>query len=85
MKQCGYQVELLDAGCCGMGGTFGFEAEHYELSQKIGGLKLFPAIEASGAALVAATGGACRMHITGNTQRKAEHPLVLAARALGLD
>ena len=84
LKQCGYQVELLDAGCCGMGGTFGFEAEHYELSQKIGALKLFPAIETSGEALVAATGGACRMHITQGTHRTAEHPLVLAARALGL-
>jgi FAD/FMN-containing dehydrogenase/Fe-S oxidoreductase len=84
LKQCGYEVELVDAGCCGMGGTFGFEAEHYELSQQIGALKLFPAIEASTGAMVAATGGACRMHITQGTRRTAEHPLVLAARALRL-
>jgi Fe-S oxidoreductase len=85
LKHCGYDVELADAGCCGMAGTFGFEAEHYELSQAIGALKLFPAIEASGQALVAATGGACRLHIAQGTQREAEHPMVLAARALGLN
>jgi Fe-S oxidoreductase len=84
LRHCGYEVDLVDAGCCGMGGTFGFEAEHYGLSQKIGDLKLFPAIKAAGDSQVVATGGACRMHITQGTQRKAEHPLVLAARALGL-
>ncbi len=67
-----------------MGGTFGFEAEHYELSMKIGALKLFPAIQSASGDLVAATGGACRMHIAHGTGRTAEHPLVLAARALGL-
>lgn len=84
LRRCGYEVELVDAGCCGMGGTFGFEAGHYDLSQRIGALKLFPAIDEAADALVAATGGACRMHITQGTRRKAEHPLVLAARALGL-
>ena len=36
LKLCGYEVEVLDAGCCGMAGTFGYEAEHYELSMKVG-------------------------------------------------
>jgi FAD/FMN-containing dehydrogenase/Fe-S oxidoreductase len=84
LRLCGYDVELIDAGCCGMGGTFGYEAEHYELSQKIGALKLYPAIGAAGDALVAATGGACRLQITQGTAKRAEHPLVLAARALAL-
>jgi Fe-S oxidoreductase len=44
LRSCGYDVELMDTGCCGMAGTFGYEAEHYELSMKIGELKLFPAI-----------------------------------------
>jgi Fe-S oxidoreductase len=44
LRSCGYDVELIDAGCCGMAGTFGYEAEHYELSMKIGELKLFPAL-----------------------------------------
>jgi Fe-S oxidoreductase len=42
LRLCGYEVELLDAGCCGMAGTFGYETEHYELSMKVGELKLFP-------------------------------------------
>lgn len=82
LRHCGYEVQLLEAGCCGMGGTFGYEAEHYEISQKIGSLRLFPAIAAAGDALVAATGGACRLHITQGTSTRAEHPLVLTARAL---
>jgi Fe-S oxidoreductase len=44
LRVCGYDVELVEAGCCGMAGTFGYEAEHYELSLKIGELKLFPYI-----------------------------------------
>jgi FAD/FMN-containing dehydrogenase/Fe-S oxidoreductase len=42
LRSCGYEVELLDTGCCGMAGTFGYEAEHYDLSMKVGELKLFP-------------------------------------------
>ena len=42
----GFQAELIDSPCCGMAGTFGFEAEHYEMSKAMGSLKLFPAIEA---------------------------------------
>ena len=45
LRSVGYKVELIDAGCCGMAGTFGYEAEHYELSQQIGDLKLFPYIK----------------------------------------
>lgn len=44
LRSCGYEVELMDTGCCGMAGTFGYEAEHYELSMKVGELKLFPEI-----------------------------------------
>ena len=44
LRSCGYEVELMDTGCCGMAGTFGYEAEHYELSMKVGELKLFPAL-----------------------------------------
>ena len=44
LRFCGYDVELMDTGCCGMAGTFGYEAEHYDLSMKIGELKLFPMV-----------------------------------------
>ena len=40
----GAQVTELDAGCCGMAGSFGFEAEHYDLSMQIGEMRLFPAL-----------------------------------------
>jgi hypothetical protein len=39
-------VELLDTGCCGMAGTFGYETEHYDLSMHVGELKLFPMLRA---------------------------------------
>ncbi len=42
----GAEVTELDAGCCGMAGSFGFEAEHYDLSMQIGELRLFPAVRA---------------------------------------
>ena len=42
----GATVDVLDAGCCGMAGSFGFEREHYDLSLEIGGMRLFPAVEA---------------------------------------
>jgi Fe-S oxidoreductase len=47
LRACGYNVELIDAGCCGMAGTFGYEAEHYDLSMKVGELKLFPTLRQS--------------------------------------
>jgi FAD/FMN-containing dehydrogenase/Fe-S oxidoreductase len=42
LRICGYEAELMDTGCCGMAGTFGYEVEHYDLSMKVGELKLFP-------------------------------------------
>jgi Fe-S oxidoreductase len=47
LRACGYNVELIDSGCCGMAGTFGYEAEHYDLSMKVGELKLFPYLRQS--------------------------------------
>jgi Fe-S oxidoreductase len=82
LTNCGYEVELVDAGCCGMAGTFGYEAEHYTLSQQIGSLQLFPQIQKRGEALVAATGAACRMQVRQGTDAAVEHPVVLAARSL---
>ena len=80
----GAQVTELDAGCCGMAGSFGFETEHYELSMQIGESRLFPALrEAAPGALVAATGVSCRQQIGHGVGRRAWHPveLVRAAQA----
>ena len=82
LRAAGYQVRILDEGCCGMAGTFGYEAEHYELSQKIAALRLVPRIAESPGAGVAATGAACRMQIAQNTKASVAHPLVWVRRAL---
>jgi Fe-S oxidoreductase len=79
----GADVVELDAGCCGMAGSFGFEAEHYGLSMQIGESRLFPAVrgEAAGT-LVAATGVSCRQQIGHGTGREALHPVQLVRAAL---
>jgi Fe-S oxidoreductase len=79
----GSRVDVLDAGCCGMAGSFGFERDHYDLSMQIGEMRLFPAVRsAPDDALIAATGVSCRQQIIHGTGRKAEHPVVLLHRFL---
>ena len=66
-----------------MAGSFGYEAEHYDISMKVGGDRLFPAIEAEGPdTVVAATGTSCREQIGHGTGRQAWHPIELVAQAL---
>ncbi|MCW2574409.1 MAG: hypothetical protein JWR66_439 [Modestobacter sp.] len=80
----GVTVRELDAGCCGMAGSFGFESEHYDVSLQVGEDRLFPAVRSAPAdAVIAATGVSCRQQIFHGTQRTAWHPaeLVLAALA----
>jgi len=79
----GADVIEVDAGCCGMAGSFGFEAEHYELSMRIGELRLFPAIRAEPEdTIIAATGVSCRAQIAHGTGRSARHPLEIVRQAL---
>ena len=79
----GASVEEIDAGCCGMAGSFGFESEHYELSMQIGALRLFPSLAAEDAdVLVAATGVSCRQQIAHGTPRRAWHPVELVRTAV---
>jgi Fe-S oxidoreductase len=79
----GADVVEVDAGCCGMAGSFGFEAEHYELSMRIGELRLFPAIRAEAQeTIIAATGVSCRQQIAHGTGRTARHPLEILRQAL---
>jgi FAD/FMN-containing dehydrogenase/Fe-S oxidoreductase len=74
----GVDVVELDAGCCGMAGSFGFEAEHYDVSMAVGRDRLFPSIEKEPAdTIVAATGVSCRQQIRHGTDRQASHPLEL--------
>jgi FAD/FMN-containing dehydrogenase/Fe-S oxidoreductase len=79
----GAEVEELDAGCCGMAGSFGFESEHYELSRQVGELRLMPALRAEPAdTVVAATGVSCRQQIGHFAGRAARHPVELVAEAV---
>ncbi|MEJ3655959.1 FAD-linked oxidase C-terminal domain-containing protein [Actinomycetes bacterium KLBMP 9759] len=79
----GAEVVELDAGCCGMAGSFGFEAEHYDVSMTVGEDRLFPAVRAEPAGtVVAATGVSCRQQIAHGTQRKALHPVELLRAVL---
>lgn len=78
----GLDVTVLDAGCCGMAGMFGYEKEHYDVSVKIASLELVPAVSANSGATVIATGTSCRHQIRDLTGRLALHPLeVLAGEA----
>jgi FAD/FMN-containing dehydrogenase/Fe-S oxidoreductase len=59
------RVDEIDAGCCGMAGAFGYDAEHFELSRKIGERVLLPAVrQTDPATLIVADGFSCRSQIT---------------------
>ena len=69
------EVIDLDAGCCGMAGSFGYEVEHYELSRLVGEQRLLPAVRRAGPdAVVIAPGFSCRLQIQHFTGRRAAHP-----------
>jgi FAD/FMN-containing dehydrogenase/Fe-S oxidoreductase len=68
------EFEVLDSGCCGLAGSFGFERDHHELSVKIGERRLLPAVrEVSADTLVVADGFSCRTQIEQLTDRRALH------------
>lgn len=79
----GVTVVELDAGCCGMAGSFGFESEHYDVSMTVGEDRLFPAIAAEPPdTVVVATGVSCRQQIFHGTARDAWHPVQLVWEAV---
>jgi Fe-S oxidoreductase len=75
LEKMGVEVETLNAGCCGLAGSWGFEAEHYELSMEIGELGLLPRVrELDPETLVVADGFSCKTQIEhGADGRKALH------------
>jgi FAD/FMN-containing dehydrogenase/Fe-S oxidoreductase len=78
-----YTVEVIPSGCCGMAGSFGYEAEHYEVSMQVGELVLFPAVRKAGEeVIIAAPGTSCRHQIADGTGRKALHPVEVLRAAL---
>jgi Fe-S oxidoreductase len=76
----GLDVTVLDAGCCGMAGSFGFEK--FDLSARIADLALLPALKAAPDATVAAPGTSCRHQIHDLAGRRALHPLEILAEQL---
>ena len=79
----GHKVSIIPSGCCGMAGSFGYEAEHFAISQQIGELVLFPAVRSAKAdTLVAAPGTSCRHQIKDATGRIALHPVEILHDAL---
>ncbi len=83
LEVAGYAPTLVDSGCCGMAGSFGFEREHYEVSRQMGAYRLFPAVEAADAeTAIAVTGVSCRQQIGHFTSRTPRHVAELLADAL---
>ncbi|MNZ05757.1 Anaerobic glycerol-3-phosphate dehydrogenase subunit C [compost metagenome] len=78
-----YSVEVIPSGCCGMAGSFGYEAEHYDVSMKVAELVLLPAVRNTDTAtLIAAAGTSCRHQIKDGTGRKSFHPVEILYDAL---
>jgi FAD/FMN-containing dehydrogenase/Fe-S oxidoreductase len=74
LRDMGVRLDSLDSGCCGMAGSFGFEADHYDVSMKVGELVLLPAVRrASADTLIVADGFSCREQIRQGTSKQAMH------------
>lgn len=74
LSRLGLDYELLDSGCCGMAGSFGFEASHYDVSMAVGEQALLPSVrQADKETLIIANGFSCREQIAQTTDRQALH------------
>ena len=78
-----YKPTILNTGCCGMAGSFGYEKEHYAVSMQVGEDTLFPKIRKTATdTLIAAAGTSCRHQIMDGTKRVAKHPVSILKEAL---
>ncbi|MDO3695896.1 FAD-linked oxidase C-terminal domain-containing protein [Wenyingzhuangia sp. chi5] len=78
-----YKVTILNTGCCGMAGSFGYEQEHYEVSMQMGEDTLFPKVRnISEETLIVASGTSCRHQIKDGTQRNSLHAVTVLRQAL---
>lgn len=85
MSALGIRAEVLDSGCCGLAGNFGFTAGHYEVSQACAEAVLLPALRAAApGTAVLADGYSCRTQVRQSGDNRPEHLAQLAARAMGL-
>jgi FAD/FMN-containing dehydrogenase/Fe-S oxidoreductase len=83
LARLGLDLDILDSGCCGLAGSFGYEREHYDLSIQVGEQVLFPAVRnAPEDALLVADGFSCRQQVAHGTGRHALHLAEVLALAL---
>jgi len=84
LRKAGATVEPIQAGCCGMAGPFGFEADKYEVSRKIAEDGLLPAVQSAGPmTIIVADGFSCREQISHLCHREAMHFAEVMARSCG--
>jgi len=78
-----FNVTIINSGCCGMAGSFGYEKEHYKISMQIGEDTLFPKIRNIDKTVeIIASGTSCRHQILDGTKRKSKHPISILKQAL---
>ncbi|RSC93896.1 FAD-binding and (Fe-S)-binding domain-containing protein [Tenacibaculum singaporense] len=78
-----YKVTIMNTGCCGMAGSFGYEKEHYKVSMQVGEDTLFPKVRnCSVDTEIVAAGTSCRHQIYDGTKRLAKHPVTILREAL---
>jgi FAD/FMN-containing dehydrogenase/Fe-S oxidoreductase len=81
LRAVGHDVDELDSGCCGMAGSFGYEAEHYSMSKAIARI-LYDQVDASEGESVVAPGASCRTQLSDHTDKTPPHPIEKVADAL---
>jgi FAD/FMN-containing dehydrogenase/Fe-S oxidoreductase len=81
LRRAGYRVDPLDSGCCGMAGSFGYEAEHYSMSRAVGEI-LFNQIDRSNGESVVAPGASCRTQLGDEYDSRIPHPVEKLAAAI---
>jgi Fe-S oxidoreductase len=80
----GLKVSTVQSSCCGMAGSFGYEAEHYAVSMKMAELSLLPAVRNAPESLVVADGTSCRHQIADGAGREAWHVARVLEAALSV-
>jgi Fe-S oxidoreductase len=84
LRRLGLKVDVLDGGCCGMAGSFGFEREHYDVSVAVGEHAVLPAVRAAAAdTFIVADGFSCREQIRQLTGRPTHHLADVLRQAIG--
>lgn len=81
LRRAGYEVDALDSGCCGMAGSFGYEAEHLSMSRAIADV-LYEQVEESDGERVVAPGASCRSQLGEHERKEPPHPIEMVATAL---